>query len=314
MIHRHRVVSSLAVALFVFLSHCHIIMAPTIVGPFRVLPGKKGAAFALKKEENHSKIRALRPYWYYSWGPTSPPIYNMTDVNQTYASSSSVLQAETMLQPTPVIQFLPMFWGYYPNVFAERIQEALAQKPTMILGFNEPDKEDQSNLSVKDALEAWPILEDAIAEQGMTAEIRLVSPSCADPLGPWMTTFMEEVNKKKLQVDVIGVHHYGGTNVEGFQQRMTTIYKSYGGRPLLITELGVADWEAKSVNDNRFSPSEVLAFMEMILPWMEAQDWIVGFSWFSFGMDNPHGTSSALFDLDDQLTPLGRFYVSFTGQ
>lgn len=305
MIHNRHLLSLVLTAV-VILSHCSLIMGPTIVGPFRVLAGKKGAAFALKREENHFKIRTLNPYWYYSWSPASPPIYQ---------NDTTVEPEELVLRPpNNVIEFLPMFWGYYPTVFEERIQEALSQRPRMLMGFNEPDKIDQSNMPVKAALEAWPILEDAIEKAGMAGEILLVSPSCADPLGEWMTTFMEMANEKKLQIDIIGVHHYGAPNVQAFQDRMKTIYKSYGGRPLLLTELGVADWQATSVEDNRYSPEQVLVFMEMILPWMQAQDWIVGYSWFSFDIDNLYGTSSALFDSNNELTPLGKYYVSFTGQ
>jgi hypothetical protein len=272
--------------------------------PYHVLPGKKGAAFALGKKENHPKIRALRPHWYYSWSSRSTHIF------KDFIQDFSLEDAEMSLNQSS-IEFLPMLWGYYPKVFVERIKEAVAQRPKMILGFNEPDNTNQSNIPVADALKAWPILEAAIEGQGMSAEILLVSPSCVDPLGPWMTTFMAQVNKKKLRIDVIGVHHYGSASVQAFQTRMQRIYEWYGGRPLLITELAVADWKAKSVKENRFKPTDVLQFMQMILPWMEAQEWIVGYAWFSFEIDNPQGTSSALFDLENHLTQLGRYYASF---
>jgi hypothetical protein len=128
-----------------------------------------------------------------------------------------------------------------------------------------------------------------------------------------METFMERINSNGLQVDVIGVHHYGSTDVEAFQERMMTIYETYGRRPLLITELGVADWQAQSVATNRFKPEQVLSFMETILPWMEEQDWIIGYNWFSFSINDPRGTSSALHDNDGNLTTLGSFYGSFQG-
>lgn len=292
------------VSFLYFLSHSFpIVMAPTIiVGPFRALPGKKGASFV---DKHKSKIPVVRPYWYYSWS-TNPPSLSVEE--------TKMKQSIDVLRPTTVIKFLPMFWSYYPNTYADRIQEVLAQRPSVIMGFNEPDKRDQANIPVDMALAAWPILEEAIAKEGMAAEIFLVSPSCANPLGPWMQTFMEKVNKKKMQVDIIGVHHYGAPNVIAFQERMRTVYKSYGGRPLLITEMGVADWNAKSIEDNRYSPARVLEFMEMVLPWMEAQEWIIGYAWFPFQVDNVHGTSSALFDLENELTPLGRYYQSFLGK
>jgi hypothetical protein len=40
------------------------------------------------------------------------------------------------------------------------------------------------------------------------------------------------------------------------------------------------------------------------------QDWIAGYSWFSFKSSSPAGTSSALFDENGNITTLGRYYAS----
>jgi len=52
--------------------------------------------------------------------------------------------------------------------------------------------------------------------------------------------------------------------------------------------------------------------MKDVLPWMESQNWIAGYAWFSFGVNEAVGTSSALFDLKGNLTVLGQFYKSVT--
>ena len=54
--------------------------------------------------------------------------------------------------------------------------------------------------------------------------------------------------------------------------------------------------------------------MKDVLPWMESQNWIAGYAWFSFEMNEAVGTSSALFDLGGNLTTLGRFYQSVTNE
>ena len=54
----------------------------------------------------------------------------------------------------------------------------------------------------------------------------------------------------------------------------------------------------------------VLAFMKEVLPWMEKQDWIAGYAWFSFEPHEPHGHTSSLFDKSGNLSALGRFYRS----
>jgi hypothetical protein len=54
--------------------------------------------------------------------------------------------------------------------------------------------------------------------------------------------------------------------------------------------------------------------MKDVLPWMESQNWIAGYAWFSFGIDEAVGSSSALFDHEGNLTDLGRFYQSVTNE
>lgn len=102
------------------------------------------------------------------------------------------------------------------------------------------------------------------------------------------------------------------TSPRAFKERMIQVYEAYGRRPLLISEFAVADWGAKAVAQNQHSPESVLEFMKDVLPWMEKQNWIAGSCWFSFGIDEAVGTSSALFDKEGDLTTLGRFYQSVT--
>ena len=93
---------------------------------------------------------------------------------------------------------------------------------------------------------------------------------------------------------------------------MIEVYEAYGRRPLLVSEFAVADWGAKSIEENSHSKESVLKFMKDVLPWMEKQNWIAGYAWFSFGINEAVGTSSTLFDRDGNLTTLGRFYQSVT--
>ncbi|MDA0724903.1 MAG: glycosyl hydrolase [Verrucomicrobia bacterium] len=124
-----------------------------------------------------------------------------------------------------------------------------AGKVKRFLGFNEPDKSDQANMSYKAALKYWPILE--------TLKVPLCSPACANPegvnddtvqgvRGTWMRDFMTEADRLGYRVDYTGVHWCGGTHV--------------------------ADFKAKTLAQNRHKPHLVLAFMKEVLPWLERQD------------------------------------------
>ena len=170
-----------------------------------------------------------------------------------------------------------------------------------VLGFNEPDKLKQSNTDPVTACDRWPLLE--------SLNVSLVSPSCAKADSEWMENFMNDSIAKCHRVDWIGVHWYGSSNFESFAAKMRRIYELHQ-RPILITEFAPADYNALTVQENRHSPAEVLNFMKQALPWLEAQDWVAGYAWFSFPIDKPVGTSSALFDANGNLTACGRFYAS----
>lgn len=124
---------------------------------------------------------------------------------------------------------------------------------------------------------------------------------------------MREGDRRGYRVDYIAVHWYGGTNAQAFKNKMRRIYNMYGERPLLITEFAPADWRTQGeIEQHRQTPAKVLTFMKDVLPWIERQDWIHGYAWFSFDADSPQGTSSALFFPDGSLTAAGRYYRSVT--
>lgn len=254
------------------------------------LPGKKGAALTLRDEgkpgdwkEHLPRTLALNPYWNYSW-------------------SSKRIAA----QPDD-IEFIPMLWGGgKEGALEERIRSDIlphveSGKVKRVLGFNEPDHKMQSNMQVSRALELWPQLE--------SLGVPLVSPSCAHPGKQWMQDFMVEVEDSCKRVDWVGVHWYGSANFPSFVKSMTSYHQQYG-RPILITEFAPADWSATSRAENNISPAEVLSFMKQALPWLEEQDWVVGYAWFSFKQSDSVGTSSALFDTNGELTACGRFYAT----
>ena len=270
------------------------------------LPGKKGICFTLRQknkngswEKNIPKIQAIRPYWNYSW------------------------DTELIEQQPTNISFTPMVWGAWEeDKLQERLNKHIVPKIKsgdvhQVLGFNEPDKLDQANMPYTEALTYWPTLE--------ALGVPLCSPSCANSLsdvdystqgvrGTWMRDFMKTADTRGYRIDYIGVHWYGGPSPTAFKQRMIDIYKTYGKRPLLITEFALADWGAKTQDENSVSEEDVLTFMKNVLPWMEQQNWIAGYAWFSFEIDDPNGSSSALFDGSGNLTASGRFYQSITNE
>ena len=259
------------------------------------LPGKKGACFTLREPgprkkgtvaKNMPKVKALNVAWNYSWG------------------------ARRKDEQPNELEFVPMIWsGGQEHKLKGRIKEMRSDiasgKVKRLLGFNEPDGKKQANMSVERALKLWTILE--------SAGVPLASPGAVHADKEWMLKFMDGVREKGLRVDYIAVHSYGGAAASRFKKKMRKIYELHNKRPLLITEFAVADWKTGGdLSKNRHSAAEVLAFMKEVLPWLEKQDWILGYAWFSFNDDAPAGHSSALFDKKGRLTPLGPYYRSVT--
>jgi hypothetical protein len=262
------------------------------------MPGKRGVCFTLREEgmlgswvENLPKVIALNPYWNYSWG------------------------AKRIAAQPENIEFIPMIWGAWGSEGLEQriatdiLPQIESGQAKRLLGFNEPDFVKQSNLAVDKALSYWPILEQT--------GLPLASPSAGHATGPWMVEFMQKTEESCLRMEYIAVHWYGSPSAAAFKRKMREAYTLYGSwRPMLITEFAVADWGATTPEENRYSTAQVLAFMKEVLPWMEEQeqDWIAGYSWFSFFASSPAGTSSALFGDDGNLNALGRYYASVTNE
>ncbi len=244
---------------------------------------KKGACFVTRADNDWLKrVKALDAHWLYSWGANQP----------------AGLPKE--------VEFCPMLWGGgAQEKFATRVsklhKEVQNGKIQHVMGFNEPDQHEQSNMTVEQAVELWPLL--------MELGVPLVSPGCVHPDREWMHAFMEQVERRKLRVDFVAVHSYGGANADALLKRLHRVSREYG-RPVWVTEFAVGDWEAKSPEGNRHRPERVARFMAEALPAMESASFVDRYAWFSAGQKSNALGTSALFDDQGGLTPLGELYRS----
>lgn len=226
------------------------------------------------------RVQRVNASWFYTWGGNRPG-------------------------NTPKgLDFVPMIWGYWGDKesIAKVGAAAKAAGSRDLLGFNEPDEKKQANMPVEKALEAWPEL--------MKTGLRLGSPGCVHPDGPWMNSFMEQVKKRKLRVDFICVHSYGDTNVDAFMNRLEKVSKTFR-KPLWITEFACGDWQAKSPEQNRHKPGQVMKFMEGALKELEKARFVERYAWYAAPPTSAALGTSALFDKQGELTPLGALYASF---
>jgi len=61
---------------------------------------------------------------------------------------------------------------------------------------------------------------------------------------------------------------------------------------------------------NRFSPEQVVQFMQTVLPTLDSVKWIQRYAWFSAATGDIHLGTSALFYKDGSLTKVGQCYAS----
>ncbi|WP_136078718.1 glycosyl hydrolase [Pontiella desulfatans] len=176
--------------------------------------------------------------WYYNWGAFPGPV------------------------APPNIEFVPMIWGIPvkndgsvdAGLLRKNVSRTLAANPDckVLLGFNEPNHKFQSNRTLEQVLDAWPILQEAVAG----TDIRLGSPGEVMS-GDWMRSFMREAGKRGYQVDILCVHQRinlnKGVGVDAVLKRFKKWHEEFG-LPIWITELEL-------IGDN-LTEDRVIAFWE----------------------------------------------------
>jgi len=238
---------------------------------------KRGIGMGTKANNDwREKIQLCGARWFYTWNRVPP-------------------------ENIPAgVEFIPMVWNGKPEDSYTELGEQLRKAGYKeLLGFNEPDQAKQGNMTVDAALDLWPKL--------METGLRLVSPSCVHPDKDWMKSFMKGVEARKLRVDAVGVHSYGGPNAEALMKRLKAVHEMYG-RPLWITEFAVGDWQAKTRAENRYRPEQVVEFIQQLFPQLDACDFVERYAWFAPKPDSASLGPCALFNDDGTLTPVGEAY------
>lgn len=238
--------------------------------------GKKGVSvwkFTGLKDALHD----VGAKWYYNWAS------NNNDV------------------PGPSgVEFVPMIWGKQ-NVTDATLAQAKSEG-TELLGFNEPDQGGQANMSVDDALAAWPRLQ--------ATGLRLGSPAVSyggDQAGGWLDRFMSGAAAKGYRVDFITLHWYGsdfsGAAVNQFLGYVDAVHKRYG-KPIWITEYGLQNF---SGSPRYPTSSQEVAFIQGSTAGLESRSYVERYAWFALpavGDSLPYG----LYKDGDTPTEAGKAY------
>ena len=246
---------------------------------------KKGVAFNLGYEDSWQEgFQKLKPHWHYSWN---------WELRENYPDG---------------IEFVPMIWGrgsatqskidYLNNLANEG-------KIANVLLFNEPDLMGQSNMSVNEVINLWPLIE--------TLNVPISSPATSAPLNVWMKDFMEEVSNQNLRVDFVAIHIYHKNDPHKFIELIEEVFQTYG-KPIWITEFAVRDINATENNPNIYSENYVLSFMQYVLDEIHDLDYVKRYSWFDPNANNekyPMLQTADIISENNQLTTLGEYYANY---
>jgi len=250
--------------------------------PTEVSTAKRGACQSTNSSDFAPRLVQLKANWYYTWG----------------------------LEPSQEVdgvEFVPMFWGAN-NVTADncrKVNELFEQgKIYYVLGFNEPDLKEESNLSVAAALEKWEFLCN-----NLDPRIKLVSPAPSYPTRAWLDDFMAGVKEKGLRCDYVAVHMYAGIGTTNYQSVIKDVYNKYG-KKVWITEFAPRDDNAKNAGYNSYTISRVLSQMQVLLPAYEQMNEVFRYSWFGCASSTMIGLiTSRFFGDDGNITDLGTYYA-----
>jgi len=97
---------------------------------------------------------------------------------------------------------------------------------TSVLGYNEPERPDQSNMTVQAAIEQFP----EIFKSGL----RIGSPAPASITSAWLTEFMSICESLNYRVDFVAFHAYQDQPTSWWDWNIGAA--AIGGRPVWITE------------------------------------------------------------------------------
>ncbi|NTU66103.1 MAG: hypothetical protein HGB05_22535 [Chloroflexi bacterium] len=172
---------------------------------------KRGVSLACGAEDlarTQREIAALGVAWVWNWG-TQPPTF-------------------------PGVESVPGVWN------ASFIGQPLGGNSAWLLGFNEPEHADQSNMTPEAGARAWRDLEAAYPDR------KLTSPQVVHPGEYWLerwyaayVVYYEQAPK----IDALAVHTYYGNDITDYKRQVTyyvDLAAQWGVEEVWVTEFAFA--------------------------------------------------------------------------
>jgi hypothetical protein len=232
---------------------------------------------------NANAIDKLNIHWYYDWSPD----------NYWYKGY------------TGSAIYVPEFW----NASSTFLMPISGNSP-WVFTFNEPDVSNQSDMTVAEAIDAWPTVE--ADSDGKLIGAPDIAGSLVSGGGSWLSAFMSDASSDGYTVNFLALHVYPDGNgtttaqqVSSFEAYITSVHDAYPSYPIVVNEFSLVN--RSSWNGTNITPAEQVAFINAVVPWLESQSYIIGYSWFE-AYDGGYG--SDLLSSSGTLSAIGTAYSS----
>lgn len=201
--------------------------------------------------------------------------------------NDTVLSLDRPVEYTPIKQNAG--WPSWSSINAK-------ENVSHLLGYNEPDHTEQSNVRVDEAVANWP---DYLA-----SGLRLGAPATTN-FG-WLYEFMDKCEALNYRVDFVAVHAYWGGKTPANWYKDIKYIHDRTGRPLWITE-----WNNGANGTNEWWPADKIAQqnkqlndIKAILNVLDTASFIERYSIYNWVEDK------RAIILNGELTPAGEYYAN----
>ncbi|KAM3458413.1 hypothetical protein MY3296_000619 [Beauveria thailandica] len=173
----------------------------------------------------------------------------------------------TTSQKQSFAEYVPMLWGTqssHTNQWFDNAWYWLNNGGSgHLLAFNEPDRGDQADLSVGDAVSAWRTYMEPFV-----GHAQLGAPAVSAAGLNWLQDFLNQCSG--CHIDFIPVHWYGGAaNENDFESYVNNVCSMSGGRPVWITEFqGIGTIDEQS------------SFIRSAIPFLDNNSCVYRYSYF----------------------------------
>ncbi|KAF9698854.1 hypothetical protein EKO04_003294 [Ascochyta lentis] len=244
----------MSLALFNFTAASPVLKLTTRAPPETAGPHRRGAPYNEAKYIKYFDVGGSKVTWTYNWDSRSNG-----DTNTWY-------------------EYVPMLHSNRPDHtgkwYGDVRAAAFANKdaPTHLLGFNEPDNCDSgmggSCMELGAAVAAWKQYMEP--QKSLKEKMYLGSPAVTNgPRGlSYLSSFIDACTG--CSIDFVNIHWYDdASNTAYFKKHIEDARKVANGRPIWITEF-----------KPRGSDEQIKAFMDEVLPWLDASSDIHRYAYF----------------------------------